>query len=266
MNFFKFFSVVILSFLYGFGCAQASAVRTTAEEDNLKDLASPESEAEKPNSEVPQKTETKSRKSKVVTKAKTELQDLADAFAKLQDAEVVSMKVNKKITSPWLTKPKEASGKLYFSKGKIRMKIEDPEPSLLVLAGKDIWLEEKQPKDFGGKIQVTHFKADRASKSSALLALLFGESEIWKELTLVEKKNTSGEVSFQLKPKDQKRLEIKDLKVVLSEKKHQLKAISYSDELENLTEYNFSSVKKSTTAKPELFKYSPPKGAEVTNF
>ncbi len=262
-------------------CAQTPTVRAEPSDQNekenldLKDLATPEEEKadDKKQIKAEEKTETKKTPKttkptvkKASSKVKTELRNLSQVFEDLQSAASVSMKVKKKITSPWLNSPKEATGTLDFSKGKIRMKINDPHPSLLVLSGKDIWLEEKQPEDMGGKVQVSHFKAQQARKSSALLALLFGESEIWNELQLINKKSVGGDLTFNLKPKDQKRLEVKDLKITISEEENQLKAVSFSDELENVTEYDFTSIKKSQRSKSELFKYNPPKGAEVTNF
>jgi outer membrane lipoprotein-sorting protein len=226
MTFFKFFSVLIFSSLFLLGGVNQAQAKAPA----------------------------------------SEMTELSSAFKSLRSAGLVTMKVNKKVTSPWMVKPKEASGVLYFSKDKIRLQIEEPDPMLVVLSGADIWQEEKQPKEFGGGVQVSHISAKRAKKSSALLALLFGETEIWKELKLVSKKAGENQAVYLLQPKDSQRLEVKELKIVLAGKGGKLKSVAFSDELDNLTEFEFEDVKTSSKSKPELFKYRPPKGAEVTSF
>lgn len=198
---------------------------------------------------------------------KFELSELTKVFKDLQKPVLVSMQVKKKISSEFMMRPKESEGELYFSKGKIRLSIEKPDPSLLILNGDDIWLEEKQPEEFGGTIQVSHYKSSKAEKASALLALLFGKSEIWNEFELSDKKVRDTTTSFTLNPKDKSRLNITELRVALDEgQPHRLKAVSFSDELNNLTEYEFSKIKTQKSAKSKLFKYTPPKGAEVTRF
>lgn len=194
------------------------------------------------------------------------LKSLTSAFEELQEAKRVSMQVEKKVTSPWLVKPKQAKGTLDFSKGKIRMSLKEPHTSLLVLAGEDIWLEEHQPEEFGGGVQVSHFQVSKAKKSSALLAVLFGESQIWSELELIERKRNKDKVIFKLKPKDKKRLEVKELEITLAGDINQLERIKFSDELDNVTDYQFSSFQFIDDEKPELFRYQPPKGAEITRF
>src|SRR5690606_39035428 len=119
-------------------------------------------------------------------KADKNLKVLARSFGELKDSKLVEMQVQKEFSSPYMAagKAKVSDGKFHFSRGKIRLSFDKPNSSLLVLSGADIWLEERHPKTEGELIQVSHFKADKAKKSSALLALLFGESKIWNELEL----------------------------------------------------------------------------------
>lgn len=198
---------------------------------------------------------------------KSEMSELSKVFQDLQKPTLVSMQVKKKVSSEFMMRPKESEGTLYFSKGKIRLSIDKPDPSLLILNGEDIWLEEKQPEEFGGNIQVSHYKSSKAEKDSALLALLFGKSQLWNELELSDKKIDDKVTNYTLKPKDKSRLNITELKIVLDEgQTHRLQAVSFSDDLNNFTEYEFSKIKTQKSAKSKLFKYTPPKGAEVTKF
>lgn len=202
-----------------------------------------------------------------VAKKKSELEALTKTFKSLQEKALVNMQLKKKVTSPFYMTPRESEGELYFSKGKIRLSIVKPEVSLLVLNGNDIWLEEKLSEDSGGVVQVSHYETSKASKSSALLALLFGESEIWKEFKLMSRSEEDGKTIYKLEPNDKSRLDVTQLSIELDKSsKHQLTKVSFSDNIENLTEYEFSKIKTQSSAKPNLFKYTPPKGAQVTKF
>lgn len=191
------------------------------------------------------------------------LNTLSRSFAELKEYKLVEMLVEKSFSSE-ISEPKSSSGKLYFSRGKVRLEIKEPKKSLMVLANDDIWFEE-YPRE-KGPAQVSHAKAKKAKESSALLAVLFGESTIWKELQLLKTWKEKGIVYFSLKPKDSKRLEVIDLVIGLSEDINQIAAISYADELANKTEFKFNRVKFIDEFRPKLFRYSPPKGAVVTRF
>jgi outer membrane lipoprotein carrier protein len=151
-------------------------------------------------------------------------------------------------------KLQQASGTMAFSKpGKFRWAYEKPYEQLIVGDGEKLWVYDKELD------QVTVKSLDQALGSSPA-ALLAGSGEIEQSFTMrdagseggiewVEATPTAKESSFE--------------SIRLGFTGHALAAMELRDHFGQTTIIHFSDVKKNPRLAAELFRFTPPKGADV---
>jgi outer membrane lipoprotein carrier protein len=182
-------------------------------------------------------------------------------------SEGVSAKVRKTIKLSLLDDTKISTGKMFFEKGKVRLEINEPEKSIMVVGSGVIWLETEIEGFDGVKKHVTKIQSrDLGRQMRAPLAALFGRKKAWEEFKVDSKKNEGDITYFVLSPKNAKGVEIKSMLVGVDEKKNIIRKVSYKDEIENEVIYEFENVKLNEKVSESKFDYQPPKGAEVVSF
>lgn len=187
---------------------------------------------------------------------------LTELSKKYRNAGLVEMNVEKKITSDLLGKTTSQLGKIYLSKNKFKWQTTEPEKSLLLFDGQYIWTEQAPPKEFGGAVQVAKGKVDKKNSSNVLISALLG-GDLKKNFKILDKKDESNLLTLSLEPIGQD-LAVQNLSVVINKKDLLMQEISYSDDIGNKTQLEFSKVNFKKNANNKLFKYTPPKGAQVT--
>lgn len=192
--------------------------------------------------------------------AEDPLKQLSTIFKKWQKSPLVKAKIKKTLSSEFLAQPKVTEGSIYTSKGRLRL--ETKGPSLIVVLENDIWQEER----VGDFIQVNHSQAKNIKKSSGLLALLFGDQNIWSELVVEKEETKKDHVQFSLEPMTVKNWPVKNLKIVVNTKTNSLVSLRFKDELDSQLLYEFSRIRFSSKIDEKLFAYKPPAGAEVNHF
>ncbi len=70
--------------------------------------------------------------------------EISQALKPFRVASGVTLGIKKKTVSPLLGREKLSKGKMSYRKGKVRIEMEAPEASLLVMDGKTIWLETQR--------------------------------------------------------------------------------------------------------------------------
>lgn len=193
--------------------------------------------------------------------AKTE-DVMSDLSKKYRNSPLVEMKVEKKVTSDLLGKTTSQNGKIFLSKDKFKWETFEPEKSLLLFDGTHIWTEQAPHKDFGGAIQVAKGKVDKKNSANILISSLFG-GDLKKNFKVLKKTEEDNLVKLALQPSGDD-LAVKDLNVVMDKSALVMKEISYSDDIGNKTQLEFSDIQFRKKANNKLFKYTPPKGAQVT--
>lgn len=183
---------------------------------------------------------------------------------KYRSAKLVEMSVEKIVKSDLLGKETKYQGQIFLADKKFRWENTTPEKTLLVFDGQTIWSEQTPPKEFGGAVQVAKGKVDKKTGTHILVSSLLSADLEAHFKVLKEEKLDGPLVRLDVEPKGGD-LNIQALKVVLDTKNSQMKELSYMDEIGNLTTMKFSNVKFSKKAKDSLFKYQPPKGAQVTD-
>jgi outer membrane lipoprotein carrier protein len=186
------------------------------------------------------------------------------AFGKnYRSAKLVEMAVDKTVKSELLGKETKYSGKIFMANGKFRWENTTPEETLLVFDGTTIWSVQTPPKEFGGPVQVGKGKVDKKTRSQLLISTLLGE-DLEKSFKVLKEEKVGADSKIEIEPKGDG-LTVKTLSLLIDTKKSELKELSYKDDIGNLTTISFSKIQFKQKANNKLFKYQPPKDAQVTN-
>ena len=151
-------------------------------------------------------------------------------------------------------KTQESSGILFFSRpGKFRWVYQKPYAQLLVGDGKRLWIYDEDLD------QVTMRKLDIAIGDSPA-ALLAGENDIEKRFLLKEVGSRDGLDWVEAAPKSK---EGSFEMVRLGFKGDALQAMELKDNFGQTTLLHFSNLERNPAMGSSLFRFTPPKGADV---
>ncbi len=194
----------------------------------------------------------------VASAGKLSSKDVDAVLSKYREAEAFRAKVKKTVAQEVIGTENSGEGRFFFSKGKLRLEMGEPENTTLVYDGKTIWMETRLDKD---TIEVTKVKTKALQKNDSLLAALFEQKNILKSFTMISATEKDGKNVYTFEPRDKKKTEIRILDIALDG--HELAGIAYKDDRENRVTFEFTDlVREAVPAKK--FNYKPPKGANVT--
>ena len=89
-------------------------------------------------------------KKSTVKNIKLKKNPISNVFKSYGETTGLKLQLKKKVKSGILGKETDSSGELYFSKGNLRLELNKPQKSLLVIDNNDIYFSQKLDKDFGG--------------------------------------------------------------------------------------------------------------------
>jgi outer membrane lipoprotein carrier protein len=151
-------------------------------------------------------------------------------------------------------KTQEASGNLYFSRpGKFRWVYQKPYAQLIVGDGKKLWIHDEDLD------QVTVRKLDQALGDSPA-ALLAGDNNIEKLFNLKDAGVKDDLEWLEATPKSK---EGSFEKVRMGFKGDDLQIMELKDNFSQTTLLRFSNLQRNPAMGASLFRFSPPKGADV---
>lgn len=189
-------------------------------------------------------------------------QNLLAVEEKYTNSEAVQMKVKKSLKLAHSPKLRNYEGDLYIKKnGRLRLELNGIPKSLLVVSNEAVWIVD-EPMDSSEKTRVIVSKAPKKLQSQPLLAFLLGRGKILDSFKVVDKVIDSDKAVYILHPKEE--VNIKNLSIQVNEKEKIIQTISYWDNLNSETRFEFSSVDFDKKLSDQLFKYTPPKDAVVT--
>jgi outer membrane lipoprotein-sorting protein len=195
--------------------------------------------------------------------ASSAVETIKSVLRKYQQQSGVVMNVEKKVISALLERTDVSDGILIFSKGRVRMDIKKPEPSLLILNGDRVWMVNKVEK----QTHVAKTKLTGGVKSNPLLTLLRGEDRVWRGLKLLKKSAKGPAQSITLAPpKGDDWGDVVELEIKVDSQKLELLGFRYQDELDNKTQFVFSGVKFGQKVPNKEFEFNPPAQAQVTEY
>lgn len=180
-------------------------------------------------------------------------------LAKYREAAAIEAKVKKTVVNEVMGMDNKSSGEFYFSKGKLRMDITEPEKTVLVYDGKFVWMEQEIE---DGKKLVTKLRTNELKRSKSVLTALFEKKDVLRNFKHLKSSKDGESQTHLFEPKSSKdEQEVRELEVTL--KKKEIERISYKDQLENKVTFDFSEVRRGEVP-AKKFTYKVPKGAEVT--
>jgi len=148
----------------------------------------------------------------------------------------------------------QATGTMQFSRpGKFRWEYDKPYDQLIIGDGARVWLYDKDLN------QVTVRRFDRALGSSPA-ALLAGSNEIDKDYELTGLSSRDGLDWLEAVPRTR---DTAFEKILLGFGKSGLEAMELRDQFGQITVIKFSTIERNAKLAPELFRFTPPKGADV---
>jgi len=172
----------------------------------------------------------------------------------LRETSAASAQFTQVVYDRSMRKLQETSGTMHFSRpGRIRWSYEKPYEQLIVGDGDKLWVYDKDLN------QVT-VKAIAQAIGGSPAALLAGSNDIDKDFRLIaagtqdgldwlEAIPRSGESTFQ--------------KVRMGFGRSGLEAMDLTDGFGQLTVVRFTGIVRNPKLSPELFRFTPPKGADV---
>ncbi|HPI40076.1 MAG TPA: outer membrane lipoprotein carrier protein LolA [Pseudobdellovibrionaceae bacterium] len=196
--------------------------------------------------------------------AEVEKDRFSEVFKKYNKSSLVSMDISKKVKSEILGTEKIQTGKLYFSNEKFRITFFEPQKEMIIYDGKTLWTEQILGSSASEKIQVGKLKITEANKSQILLSVLFDNMFFLKNFKRISTVKKGNLFIYSFKPLNSD-LNILKLSMSVQDIDQSIVSITYEDDLNNQTELDFLNVIFSTQKQPDLFKYNPPKKAEVSN-
>ena len=148
----------------------------------------------------------------------------------------------------------QATGTMHFARpGKFRWEYEKPYEQLIVGDGSRLWVYDKDLN------QVSVRKLDKALGDSPA-ALLAGSNEIEKIYSLANLGNQEGLDWLEAVPKSK---ENAFERIRLGFSPSGLEAMELRDQFGQITVIKFAAVERNPKLAPELFRFVPPKGADV---
>lgn len=183
--------------------------------------------------------------------------DVDAVLKKYRQADAIKAKVRKTVVQEVMGSETRGRGDFYFSKGKLRLDITEPEKTLLVYDGRYVWLESR----LDDTVSVTKIATGELKKSDSLLAALFEKKDILKTFKLLSKRDVGATKVYAFEPMDKAKTEVQYLELAL--KSSDLVRVTYRDQVENKVSFEFDKLAAAKVAAAK-FKYKPPKGANVT--
>lgn len=174
--------------------------------------------------------------------------------AYLRDTQTVRARFAQVVVDKNMKRISEATGTMQLQRpGRFRWEYTKPYEQLVVGDGARIWIYDKDLN------QVTMRKLDRALGSTPA-ALLAGSNEIEKAFTLTDISPQEGLEWVEATPK------AKDStfeRVRMGFGKEGLEALELRDAFGQTTLMKFGSIERNPKIGPEVFRFTPPKGADV---
>lgn len=152
-------------------------------------------------------------------------------------------------------------GRFFFHlPGKMRWEYTTHPKKLIVSDGKTLWMLEPAP----DHPRVTKMPLIEETLYKTPLALLLGAGNLRNSFEVISLTEGQGEIKLGLAPKRATDLPLKRLTLYLSQEGTTIQGIVMVDYFGNQTALRFSRLKWNADLPESLFRFNPPKGAQIT--
>ncbi len=191
---------------------------------------------------------------------------LREVDKKYQKQHGIHLKLKKTITLEMLGSTKESQGEVWLENGKMKLVINEPQPSKVVAGKQFLWIESSPPEDFeGAKVQVLRASLNSKQAKSQGLIQLLTQGGVLKYFRVSGIQKENERVRFFLQP-DTQSVEFKRAQIDIDKNKKEILTLRYWDQMDNETTFDFSRSEFNKKLSADTFKYEPPQNAEVINY
>ena len=187
---------------------------------------------------------------------------LKDTLTRIKKAKLTDFILEKRVISEFTETEKVYQGRAFLSGKLMRFETKSPLKSLIVYDGTTLWVVQYPDATLGGPVQVLRGQIKGKQKDNLLLSELLAKGRILESFEITKTGEDKGTYSYLALPKT-KEFNLK--KVILQVKDKELTLIEYVDDVGNKISLKILEQKLQADPRPELFKYKPEKGAQVTN-
>ncbi len=190
---------------------------------------------------------------------------LQTVIGRYQKATGIKSEIKRTVTIALLDQTTISHGEISLSKGRVRIDLKAPNPTTVVFDRSLMWVITPTPASLGGRPQVLEIKSsDINRQSEAPLALLLGDEKAWGLFKIKSEKRGNSWLTVNLEKKKKSAEGIQTIQIRLNTQKKSIEELSYTDDLGNLTKFNFYQTQFSARLRKALFQFHPPKNAQIT--
>jgi outer membrane lipoprotein carrier protein len=183
------------------------------------------------------------------------------ALDQLKSAPFITLEVNKNVKSELMGSETNSPGKIYLASERFRWDSEGKESSSLIYDGFYLWTIQQPPKGFKMLPQITKTKMGPNSDNQLLLKSLL-QNKIENQFKITKTVKEKNGTRFFLKPTEKN--QITHSLELFVKNDDVVSEISYLDEIENRITVTINKIIKAKKVPSQIFKFSPPKGAQVS--
>ena len=206
-------------------------------------------------------TSTKSKSPDISTSQLSLLSEASESFG---PGAHVKMHVKKTMNLALLKKNKVSEGELLLDSGKMRLELDGQEKTLVVVTGSNAWVVSYPPAEFkDAPRQVIKANLKSKSKQKLGLAALLTGSGLTQIFKIVSARTAEQSVIYNLAPRKESS-DFKRVEIQIDPGTKLITKMSYWDDLDNQSDYEFTSVKQNMKFSGDKFKFSPSSQDEVT--
>ncbi|MCM2280307.1 MAG: outer membrane lipoprotein carrier protein LolA [Bdellovibrionaceae bacterium] len=194
-----------------------------------------------------------------------EMKALKTLDTRYQKARSVTMDVDKTLVLGLLGKEKKSKGHILLSRGKMRLEINAPDKSLVVVNGNNLWVADYPPAEFkNASVQVLKGQIDSKKGTQQGFVGLLTRGGVLKHFDVagVQRDDQARSVYFLIPT--QKTFEFRRAQMTLSADGRYIAELRYWDERDNETRMQFSNVKFDVPVVDTAFEFVPPENADIT--
>lgn len=188
------------------------------------------------------------------------LKPLKDTLSAIRSVSLVDFKIEKTTFSDFAGE-KKVSATAALSGPLFRLEVAGPQKEIIVYDGRFIWVAQYPDPDFPGPVQVLKSKITGSQKKQLILSELISNGKLLENFNLTKTSDEKGLVTYEGTPKE-KQTELK--KITVQVQGREFKSIEYVDDIGNRVRYDILKQRLLKDPQPQKFKYSPPKGAQVS--
>jgi outer membrane lipoprotein-sorting protein len=197
--------------------------------------------------------------------AKADALDSLNKIEKKYVTHFIKINVNSEVTQALLERSKTYSGQLFLApESRFKLDVKEPNKHMLLMNGKNIWVVDYPLDETQDKVQILHSTSAKSLKNQAFLDIFTGVGNLQKRFKIESSDKKDDEITYKLIPK-KKDEQVERVELELDVEAELISTITFWDSLGNKTHLKFSKQEFDDKTPKDIFDFTPPKDASITN-